>query len=248
MPEFFVAEHIKPLVRYAHFEKGYQSVVFDINKIEFQLGKALKASGIGILFYHKGECRAVHDTFDDELFKAELERLPNLDELSVARAKEKAKAKAKEKEAKAKLIDQTDTLAKCEEFQAQNKNGVYFFFSPKPLTMTLFSQIIRPMVGEALNREFNCAWFKSDEVGFHTKIVPGCQPSGILIFHDGKCKAHLEVFDINEFVALLDQLPGMKELNVEPPKPPSEPKKEPVKPRTIEDDYPAVTLKSCCFM
>ncbi|KAJ2325364.1 hypothetical protein GGI00_005059 [Coemansia sp. RSA 2681] len=113
------------------------------------------------------------------------------------------------------VVDQTDTLAKCEEFQRENTNCLYFYFDPKPWTLHMFRSTIMDYVVEALQKDYNCAWYRSQDVKFHLKYIPKSLPNGILFFHDGKFKAHMDLFDKEEFVALLAKLPEMKEMVVD---------------------------------
>ncbi|KAJ2896447.1 hypothetical protein GGI21_005046 [Coemansia aciculifera] len=94
MSEYYLTQEIREMARHADI-KQYKCFFYDMNKVQFHKGKLSTDLAIGVLFYHQMECRAVSDTFDMETFVETLEKLPTLDELSVAKAKAKAKEDAK---------------------------------------------------------------------------------------------------------------------------------------------------------
>ncbi|KAJ2892745.1 hypothetical protein GGI21_005542, partial [Coemansia aciculifera] len=84
-----------------------------------------------------------------------------------------------------------------------------------PWTFSKFEAIIPQFVEEALTKDYTCAWYKSKDTKFHEAFVPNCIPNGILFFHGGRCKAHMDLFELPDFVAIIDNLPKTEELTVD---------------------------------
>ncbi|KAJ2477083.1 hypothetical protein EV174_004730 [Coemansia sp. RSA 2320] len=222
LPMFHFKEYVKPLVEYAHNEKGYKCACFDLLKFEFHKDKFLQETLIGVLFFYDWEIREVNNTFDMAKFTETLDKVPSLEELTLARAKAKAKAEA---EAEAKptkvsrkvLVDRLDTSLKCKEFVVGNKHSVIFFYNPERYERDRLLKVISPLVKNAIRKQYNCACYSTADIEFHKEVKPAGTESGngVLFFYDNVYVDYMDGFSDDEFTGRLKDIPQLAKTKAE---------------------------------